>query len=146
MKKIIQIVLVVIIAAATVFCIASCGDKRTDTDTQVKTSGAVESVPAKENNKITITVTVVDDKGESKDFEIATEADNLGDALVEAGLVEGENGPYGLYINSVNGLTADYDEDKSYWAISKNGEYLMTGADSTAIADGEHYELTYTKE
>ena len=61
------------------------------------------------------------------------------------GLVEGETGDYGLYIKVVDGLRADYDLDGAYWAISKDGEYLMTGADSTPIADGEHYELTYTK-
>ena len=45
----------------------------------------------------------------------------------------------------VNGILADYDVDKTYWGLYKNGEYLMTGVDTTEIADGEHYELVKTK-
>ena len=58
--------------------------------------------------------------------------------------MEGTTDEYGLYITTVDGELADYSADQSYWAISKDGEYLMTGASSTNIADGEHYELTYT--
>ena len=49
---------------------------------------------------------------------------------------------YGLYIKVVNGITADYDVDQSYWGFSKGGEYMMTGVDGTPFADGEVYELT----
>lgn len=76
---------------------------------------------------------------------IHTDADNLGKALTENKLVEGDNSEYGLYIKVVNGIRADYDKDKAYWAISKNGELTPKGADGTKIADGEQYELTYTK-
>ena len=40
--------------------------------------------------------------------------------------------------------TADYDADGLYWAFYKSGEYLMTGVDTTEIADGEQYELVCT--
>lgn len=76
---------------------------------------------------------------------IHTDKDNLEDALLEYGLIEGDESEYGLYIKKVNGIEADYDKDKSWWAISKDGEALMTGAKSTVIADGENYEFTYTK-
>lgn len=78
-------------------------------------------------------------------FTIHTDKENLADALTDNKLVSGDESEYGLYIKEVNGIKADYDVDKAYWAISKDGEYLNTGADSTTIADGEHYELTYTK-
>ena len=39
---------------------------------------------------------------------------------------------------------ADYDADGLYWAFYKSGEYLMTGVDTTEIADGEQYELVCT--
>ena len=45
----------------------------------------------------------------------------------------------------VNGILADYDVDGTYWGLTKDGEYVMSGADTTYIADGEHYELTKTK-
>ena len=78
-------------------------------------------------------------------FTINTDKTTLGDALIEHSLIDGEEGPYGLYIKKVNGITADYDVDQSYWAFYKDGEYMMTGVDATTIADGEHYELVYTK-
>ena len=76
---------------------------------------------------------------------IKTDATILGDALLANNIVEGENAQYGLYIKKVNGIRADYDLDGAYWAITKNGEYMMTGVDSTEIKGGEHFELTYTK-
>lgn len=79
-------------------------------------------------------------------FTINTDESILGDALLEYGIVDGEQGPYGLYIKKVNGITADYDVDQSYWSFTKGGEYMMTGVDGTEFADGEHYELVYTKQ
>ena len=42
-------------------------------------------------------------------------------------------------------MLADYDVDRTYWSITKNGEYLMTGADTTPVEDGASYALTKTK-
>lgn len=78
-------------------------------------------------------------------FTILTDAETLGDALLAHSLVEGEAGAYGLYIKKVNGMLADYDTDQTYWLLTKNGEYVMSGVDTTKITDGEHYELTRTK-
>ena len=92
----------------------------------------------------TVTVEVkVEDK--SIDFTLKTDKTILGDALLEHKLIEGEEGQYGMYIKRVNGITADFDVDQSYWAFYKNGEMMMTGVDGTEIKDGEHYELVYTK-
>lgn len=76
---------------------------------------------------------------------VHTEKDNLGGALVENDLAAGDESEYGLYIKQVNGIEADYDKDGAWWAITKAGEMVNTGADSTPISDGESYELTYTK-
>ena len=53
--------------------------------------------------------------------------------------------PYGLYVKFVNGIEADYDNDQTYWALYKSGEYMLTGVDTTVISDGEHYELSKEK-
>lgn len=93
---------------------------------------------------VTVKVKVVaEDK--SITLTVHTDRDMLGAALIDNELVSGEESEYGLYIKFVNGIEADYDKNQAYWAISKDGEYLMTGADTTPIADGENYELTYTK-
>lgn len=82
---------------------------------------------------------------QSVTFTINTDKETLGDALIEHGLIEGDEGPYGLYVKKVNGITADFDVDQSYWALYKNGEMSLTGVDTTKIADGEHYEIVYSK-
>lgn len=94
--------------------------------------------------KTTIYVDVVVD-GKSVTFTLRTDAETLGAALIAENLIEGEDGQYGLYVKKVNGMTADYDVDGSYWSISKDGELLMTGVDGEKISDGAHYALTRTK-
>lgn len=78
-------------------------------------------------------------------FTIHTDADTVGEALSEHELISGEKGPYGIYVKNVNGITADYDIDQSYWSFNKDGEYMQTGVDSTSFEDGDSYELVYTK-
>ena len=58
--------------------------------------------------------------------------------------VEGADGDYGLYIDTVNGLTADYAVDGAYWSIYVNGEYGNYSADQQPVADGDVYGLVYT--
>ncbi len=78
---------------------------------------------------------------ESVTFTIHTDKDTLGEALLEHGLIAGEQGAYGLYVKLVNGIEADYDKDGSYWGFYKNGEMMLVGVDGAEIADGDHYEL-----
>jgi len=78
-------------------------------------------------------------------FTINTDRETLGDALLDHQLIEGENSQYGIYIKKVNGITADYNIDGSYWGFYKDGEYMMTGVDQTNISVGDHYELVYSK-
>ena len=96
------------------------------------------------NGATTIELEVVIEE-QSVTFTVKTDKQTLGDALLEHDLIEGEEGPYGLYLKKVNGILADYEVNQSYWGLYKSGEYLMTGVDSTEIADGDHYEFIYTK-
>ena len=92
------------------------------------------------------TVKVVVEAEEKKiPFTIHTDETILGDALLAHELVEGEDGDFGLYIKKVNGMLADYDVDQTYWGFYQNGEYMMTGVDTTEFADGDQYELVRTK-
>lgn len=84
---------------------------------------------------------VVAKDGSSKEYQIATDAEYLADALVEKGLVE--YAADGLY-NTIDGITADWNADESWWNISKDGTALNVGMNQQPIADGEHYEATYT--
>lgn len=83
--------------------------------------------------------TVVDQDGEETLFEIHTDKEIVGEALQDVGLIEGEEGEYGLYVKTVNGITADYDKDGVYWAFYVNDEYAAEGVDSTKITEGDTY-------
>lgn len=86
-------------------------------------------------------LTVRNAEGNATRVTIHTNKTTVGGALQELGLIVGEEGPYGLYVKTVNGITADYDTDKAYWAFYINGEYAMSGVDVTDITAGDSYEL-----
>lgn len=89
----------------------------------------------------TIAVSVVLADKSATDFIIKTDAEMLGEALLNEKLVEGEMGEYGLFITTVNGVTADAAK-KEWWCVTKGGETVNTGADTTPIADKDKFELT----
>jgi len=78
-------------------------------------------------------------------FTIHSDKEKLGEALKENRLIEGEKGAYGLYVKKVNGIKADYDENKAYWGLNKNGESMMTGVDGAEFKSGDRFEFIYTK-
>lgn len=86
-----------------------------------------------------ITVEVVFKDGAKKTFDIRTDEAYLGTALAREELV-GVDTQSGM-INMVDGVTAD-DSVMEWWKFSKDGEMLMTGADTTPIADGDKFEIT----
>lgn len=90
-----------------------------------------------------LVVTVVHGDGSSKEFKLATDAENLRGALEEQQLIAGDESDYGLFVKTVDGETAD-DSVQQWWCFTKGGEMLMTGVDDTMIADGESYEITLT--
>ena len=92
----------------------------------------------------TITVIVVHKDNTQKEFTFVTEEEFLGPVLLAEGIAEGEEGPYGLTILSVDGETADWNVDGSYWALFIGNEYATTGADTTPINDGNVFRLVYT--
>ncbi|MCR5640809.1 MAG: DUF4430 domain-containing protein [Lachnospiraceae bacterium] len=93
-------------------------------------------------------VTVTDNNGEVTTYEGKTDAEylkELMDELVEEEdfTYEGSESDYGLFIESINGLKADYDTDGAYWSIYVNGEYGQYGADSQPVADGDKFGFVY---
>ncbi len=140
MKKIITLTLLIAICLTSISLI-SCNKIDADGLWADATYRADKSF-GKGEKTITVDV-IVEDK--SVTFTIKTDKETLGDALIEHKLIDGEEGPYGLYVKKVNGILADYDTDGYYWSLKKDGETCMTGVDSTNISDGEHYELVLTK-
>ena len=141
MKKTIQSTVTVILALIFIVALVSC-------DTVEKT-GVWENATYRKDTEFGngAKTVVVEVKAEDQQvtFTIKTDKDTVGAALLEHGLIAGEEGAYGLYVKQVNGITADYDVDQTYWSFYINGEYAMTGVDTTEITEGAAYRLEYTK-
>ena len=125
-----------------IFCFISCG-------ASLPKEGVWENATYLKDTELgkgakTVTVEVVAEE-QTVRFTVHTDKDTVGAALLELGLIAGEEGQYGLYIKQVNGITADYDIDQTYWAFYINGEYAMSGADTTELTDGATYKLERTK-
>lgn len=121
-----------------------------DTESAAETEQQNETQKADEmtvlgEGALAFTFSVIDADGAETWFEIHTDAETVGEALTENELLEGEDGPYGLYVKTVNGITADYDKDKVYWAFYVNDEYAMSGVDQTKIAEGDIYSFQIEK-
>ena len=124
MKKLISLMLVLVM----VLTLTACSTKK---------ESAAEAVSFK--------VIVTDLEGNETAFEYTSNAASVGDALVAEGLVVGHEASYGLYVDSVNGIAADWDNDQTYWAFYINGEYATTGIGDTPITADTTYNLTLTK-
>ena len=79
-------------------------------------------------------------------FTVNTDKATVGEALTSIDLISGEKAEYGLYIKTVNGMSADYNKDKSYWGVYVNGVYSMDGVDSIEFKSGDTYRFVYVKE
>ena len=87
----------------------------------------------------------MDKDGNETNFEIHTDKEIVGEALLDLELIAGDEGEFGLYVKTVNGITADYDVDQTYWAFYVDGEYAMSGVDATTIEDGMTYAFKVEK-
>lgn len=90
-----------------------------------------------------IIVEVVFADGSNNEHVLRTDAEFLRGALEEAGLASGSESEYGLFVTGMDGVIAD-DANQEWWCFTKDGEALMTGVDTTPIADGDHFEATLT--
>jgi len=89
----------------------------------------------------TFTLEVILTDGSSTEHQVSTDAEFVGEALLAKGLIAGDSGEYGLFITTVNGVTAN-SENQEWWCLTVNGEEWMYGIDQTPVTDGGHYELT----
>ena len=126
MKRMISLLLVLVM----VFALAAC-------DTKEKASAT--------SDPVSFQVIVTDLEGNESTFQYTSNAPSVGEALVAEGLIEAHEASFGLYIDAVNGIAADWDNDQTYWAFYINGEYAVTGIGETEITADATYGLTLTK-
>lgn len=164
MKKVLSVLVAVALLLSCLVCLSACGkepegvisDVNKEYETPVQGDGD-ENVDlgmwadAKylQNTELGegATTLIVEVKADDRQvtFTIHTDKTTVGAALQEHGLLEGDESEYGLFIKKVNGIIADYDVDQAYWGFFVNGEYAMTGVDSTNIEEGVTYCLARTK-
>lgn len=151
-KRTLSVILCIALVAAMALCTIGCSNN-TEKESPMQGDGGNEtaekkpSAPPKEvgEGKNSFDFTVVDIEGNETAFIVKTDKEIVGEALVELGLIEGDAGPYGLYVKKVNGITADYDKDKTYWGFYVDGEYAMSGVDTTQIEAGKVYTFKVSK-
>ena len=97
--------------------------------------------PQPQEGAKTVVVEVVHGDQSTREFTYHTDLEYLGELLLAEQLAEGEDSAYGLFITAVDGEAAQ-DSLHQWWCITKGGGRVDTGADTTPIADGDHFELT----
>lgn len=139
-RRWLSFLLCIVLFAAAASVTTGCGAKPGDDSPAVSEAVAQDGdVLGEGSTKFPLTIT--DGDGNEISLTICTDKTLVGEALQELSLIEGEEGPYGLYVKRVNGIRADYETDKTYWAFYINGEYAVSGVDVTEIADGDTYGL-----
>lgn len=134
MNKLLSLLLCIVLIAAAALFVTGCNDATPPTPTGDKPEATVLGEGA-----TTFYFTVVDKDSAETHFEIHTDATNVGEALSDLELIDGEQGDYGLYVKTVNGTTLDWDTDGMYWAFYVNGESSLTGVDQVEITAGATY-------
>jgi predicted small lipoprotein YifL len=131
---ILPFILVVLIAVtALTGCAGNSGPGESpDTAQNIGQGGTVFRFEVTDNNQM---VTA---------WDVHTNETTVGAALLAVGLIEGEPSDFGLEIKYVNGLRADFTEDKAFWAFHVDGGFAMSGVDSTDIETDKTYALVYT--
>ena len=134
MKKLLAILLAMMLALS----LCACGKQAAP---GVAVSPVTHDGQVIGEGKNSFTLEIIDENGKKVTATINCDDTVVGDALQAYGIITGEEAEYGLYIKSVNGITADYEEDGTYWSFYVNGEYAVTGVDMTDIENGATYTL-----
>ena len=166
LKKVLSVILCAVLIAATALMTIGCSNEvggNEETKAENKENPMIESneggetpdgenEPSESNVEVGAKVlgegknkfdfNVVDIDGKVTQFVIQTDKEIVGEALLDVGLIEGDAG---LYVKKVNGIVADYDKDKTYWGFYVDGEYAMSGVDTTKIESGKTYSFKVSK-
>lgn len=152
-KKLSSFILCMVLTAAIALTTFGCNGRQNDTASEGEKADVQAETQVQDQADDNVlgtgdtgfSLTVADQEGVEAEFEIRTDKETVGEALLELELIEGDESEYGLYVKTVNGITADYDEDGTYWAFYIGGEYAQTGVDSTPVTEGEEYSFKVEK-
>ncbi len=140
LRSVVGILCVVLLAVAVLMTAGCSGNQPTDSNVSDLPLATVVG-----EGDTTFAFTVVDADGKTTAYTVRTDEQTVGAALLDCGLIAGEQGDYGLYVKTVAGTTLDYDADGMYWAFYENDGYAAAGVDATAIVEGTTYSLRASK-
>lgn len=125
-----------------ILCLCLCLAVFAGCEANPQNSSPADSSASSIEEKAQISVKIVFPDGEDKTLSISTDKQFLADALVEEGIIEYVED--GLY-TTVDGVTADFNVDGSWWCLYKDGAMTNDGFNTQKIADGDKFEIVYTK-
>ena len=95
-----------------------------------------------------VSLSVVYEDKTTKDYNTKTDAlvlQDLMDELKDDGFSYGGNeSDYGLMVDTINGIRADYTLDGAYWSFYVNDEYCNYGISEQPVNDGDAFAIVYT--
>ncbi len=145
MKKIISVITIAFCIGILLCSCAGNGESvQQTTEAPPQTQDIFAFSEIGEGNK-SFVFEVHDDEGKISSITVNTNKKTVGEALLEYAIINGEQGDYGLYVKSVNGIVADYATNGAYWAFYINGNYASTGVDLTEINESDVYSFRYEK-
>ena len=145
--KALSFILCIVLIAAMALCTTGCSDNKNHElpQTSAPTIHPGGAAPVLGEGETEFAFSIIDLDGKETAYVIRTNETTVGAALLALGLIQGEDGAYGLYVTAVGGVALDYDKDGAYWAFYIDGEYAMSGVDVTDIVAGTSYAFKAEK-
>ncbi len=137
-------VVLFVLITAMALCITACNETPKD-DISSAPQSSSQNVIEVGSGETKFDFTVIDGGGKETKFLVFTDKKTVGEALQEVELIEGDEGEFGLYVKKVNGITAEYEVDGTYWSFLVNGEYASSGVDTTEINPQDTYAFKVAK-
>ena len=144
LKNWLSLVLCLALLAAAARCTVSLAEAATEPaeETVILMTGTKEEPVVLGEGEKKFPFQVIDPEGNESWFLVNTDAETVGEALLDNGLVAGSETEYGLYVQSVCGIELVWTEESPvYWAFYMNDDYAQTGVDSTPIEEGVIYSF-----
>ena len=121
---------------------ASCSGKKGENTDKETVSQSQQSYKKIGSGSRSFYLDIEFENGSKSYYEVGTDKEYVGEALRELKIIDGENGPYGLYVLTVDGETHKYEESKKFWELAIDGTPSPYGVDKVKIQDGEHYSFS----
>ena len=146
-KSIIALIALVLLVALVVGIYAATrpntgsdenGTSQTGTETEPSQEGGESVKPGK-----TFALTVVHGDKTEKTFTVTSEQKYLSLALIDEGIINDEGLQTGMYF-TVDGETASWEQNQSYWAVYIGEEFANYGMNDIPVEEGGVYSLVYT--